>query len=227
MKKIDMDEAKAWVFGAVTLHAHDLVKAFAQRFQTDKTTALAILDELALAGVITRGGSESRPEFAPASNLTLMHSYSLPLHGAERIWLQDFEPYLKQGLTESQFQLIHEGFDAVAENASHYSHGSTLHIIVERSLNNIELIFQDNGVGIFQKMSQTCPGFNTATGVLNAYITSHRNCSLNRLAPQFDYVQIEANGMCFPEQADQDSLEDMFAQGTTVLLALTLNHDIQ
>ena len=225
-KKIDMDEAKAWISQAVILHAHDLVKACAQRFQVDTVTATAVIDELVLIGVITREESAGRVEFAPASNLTIMHSYSLPLHGAERIWLHDFAPFLKPDITDARLALIHEAFDAVADNASHYSHGSTLHIIVEQSLNNIEMTFQDNGMGIYKRMALACPGQDTATGILNAYITAHRNCALNRLAPQFDYVQIESNGLCFPEQPGDDSLEEMYAQGTTVVLALTLNHDI-
>lgn len=223
MKKIDLEEVEAWVSYAVTLHSEDLINAFSHRFQVDAALAAQTLNELVLSGLITRSGPANRPVFLPASNQTLMHSYSLPLHGAERIWQHDFAPFLSKGLTAQQSELIHEGFDAIADNASHYSHGSTLHIIVEKSLNNIEMTFQDNGMGIYKRMSVAHPGLNTATGILNAYITNHRNCSLNRLAPQFDYVQIESNGMCFPELKGNDDPVEVYEQGTTVVLALTLN----
>lgn len=159
--------------------------------------------------------------------IELMHSYSLPLHGAERIWLHDFAPFLADGLTKPQLELVHEAFDAIADNASHFSHGSTLHIIVEQSMNNLEMTFQDNGVGIYKKMAMMYPEKLTAFDLLDAYMTAHPDCSINRLAPSFDYVQIEANGMCFPASQDSDSDEDVFDQGTTFVLALTLNHDIK
>jgi len=159
--------------------------------------------------------------------IELMHSYSLPLHGAERIWLHDFGPYLKDGLTAEQLELIHEGFDAMADNASHFSHGNTLHIIVEQSMNNLEMTFQDNGIGIYKKLATMYPDKSTAFDLLDAHMTAHPGCSLNQLAPRFDYVQIEANGLCFPELPASDPQEEVFDQGTTVVLALTLNHDIQ
>lgn len=156
--------------------------------------------------------------------LELMHSYSLPLHGAERIWLHDFAPALQDLLSEPQFALIHEAFDAIADNASHYSHGSTLHVIAELSDNNIELTFQDNGGGIYKRMAMAVPGQHTAFDILDAYMRSHPTCSLNQLAPRFDYVQIESNGMCFPQPAGSSDPEEQFHQGTLVVLALTLNH---
>ena len=163
----------------------------------------------------------------PVSDVVLMHSYSLPLHGAERIWLHDFAPFLNSGLTDQQRELIHEGFDAFADNASHFSHGSTLHIIVEQSLNNIEMTFQDNGTGIYKRLGMDCPGAATAFEILDAYMTKHPNCSINQLAPRFDYVRIESNGLCFPASSASESEEEMFEQGTTVVLALTLNHPVK
>lgn len=160
------------------------------------------------------------------SDVVLMNSYSLPLHGAERIWLHDFAPFLNAGLTDSQRELVHEAFDAFADNASHFSHGSTLHIIVEQSLNNIEMTFQDNGTGIYERLAIECPKATTAFSILDAYMTKHPNCSINQLASQFDYVQIEANGMCFPAVPASDDQEDFYDQGTTVVLALTLNHPV-
>ena len=162
----------------------------------------------------------------PVQDVVLMHSYSLPLHGAERIWLHDFAPFINPGLTDQQRELIHEGFDAFADNASHFSHGSTLHIIVEQSANNIEMTFQDNGTGMYQRMAMDCPEAKTAFGILDAYMTKHPNCSINQLAPRFDYIQIESNGMCFPQQPAADGKEELFEQGTTVVLALTLNHPV-
>ncbi len=160
------------------------------------------------------------------SDVVLMNSYSLPLHGAERIWLHDFAPFLNTGLSDAQRELIHEAFDAFADNASHFSHGSTLHIIVEQSLNNIEMTFQDNGTGIYKRMAMDCPEATTAFDILDTYMTKHPKCSINQLAPQFDYIQIESNGKCFPDSSASDGKEDIFDQGTTVVLALTLNHPV-
>ncbi len=158
------------------------------------------------------------------TKIELMHSYSLPLHGAERIWLHDFAPALKDALTQSQYELVHEAFDAFADNASHYSHGSTLHIVAELSDNNIELTFQDNGVGIYKRMAMAVPEQQTAFDILDAYIRKHPDCSIHQLAQRFDYVQIEANGLCFPRLPGAVDDDQEFNQGTAIVLALTLNH---
>ena len=57
-------------------------------------------------------------------------------------------------------------------------------------------------------------------------LPAHR--ALTAVVAQFDYVQIEANGLHYPkEQAPvADGEEELYEQGTTVILGLTLDHAI-
>jgi DNA-binding Lrp family transcriptional regulator len=227
MNKIDLEDAKVWVSGAVKQHSHDLIKALAHRYQVSNATASATIRKLEIAGLITRSGAVNRPVFESASNSVLMHSYSLPLQDEEQIWERDFAPFLLDGVTAQQRELIHTGFVAIANNASTWSRGKTLHAVVEQSLNNIELTLQDNGIGVFKHIAPAHPEMTTATELLNAQMTVHPNRSVTVLAGKFDYFQIEANGMHFPEELAPDlHEEELFEQGTTVIMGLTLNHDI-
>jgi hypothetical protein len=227
-KKIDLDEAKEWVSTVVNLHSHDLIRALAHRYQVSHSTASATIKKLELAGAIIRSGPATRPVFEPSSNVVVMHSYSLPLHNEEEIWSRDYAPYLLTGLSQQQRELIHDGFVAIANNASLYSRGSALHVIIEQSLNNIEMTLQDNGVGVFKHIAPAHPEMTTATELLNAQMSVHPHRSITVLAPKFDYFQIEANGKHFPEElAPEIDEEDTYDQGTTVIMGLTLNHDIK
>lgn len=227
MPKIDLDEAKAWVSTMIHSHSHDLIKALAHRYQVSGSTASATIKKLETSGLIKRSGPVNRPLFELSSDIEIMHSYSLPLLDEEQIWQRDFAPFFQAGLTKNQQALIHAGFVAIANNASAHSRGSTLHVIAELSMNNIEMTLQDNGIGIFKKIAPEHPEMSTSTELLNAQMSVHQNRSITVLVGQFDYFQIEANGLHFPEELAADSDDDeLFEQGTTVIMSLTLNHDI-
>jgi enoyl reductase-like protein len=102
-----------------------------------------------------------------------------------------------------------------------------LHVIVEQLLSNIEMTFQDNGVGVFKQLVLAHPEMTSANQLLNAQMKAYPNRSITVLAPQFDYFQIEANGLHFPEELapepSADNAEELFEQGTTVIMGLTLN----
>ena len=223
MKKIDLDEANGWIAGVVSLHPRDLVKVVGQHYQVGRDSASAMVKQCELAGFIRRSGPLSRPLFALASNLTLMQSYSLPLGEAEKIWLQDFASELTEGLTSAQTQLIHSTFVALATHASAHSRGKTLHIIAERQLNNIEMTFQDNGVGLFHDIAAQRLASRAAAELIEAQMQLPAHQPVTALV-----VQIEANGLHFPkEQAPAaEGEEELYEQGTTVILGLTLDHTI-
>ena len=228
MKKIDLEEANDWIAEAVVLHPRDLVKAVAQRYQVGRERASAMVRQCELAGLISRSGPLSRPLFAPAANRSLMQSYSLPLDQAEKIWAQDFAAELTDGLTEAQSALLHLAFVTLASHASAWSRGKTLHIIAERLSNNIELTFQDNGVGLFHDIAAQGLDSGAAAAQVEAQMQLPAHREVSALVAQFDYVQIEANGLHFPkEQAPADEGdEEYYEQGTTVILGLTLDHTI-
>lgn len=228
MAKIELDEAKVWVASVVNQHSHDLIKTLAHRYQVSSATAAATIKKLEQDGVILRSGARNRPVFELATNLVLTESYSLPIQDEEQIWLRDFAPFLLDGLSATQFDLIHAGFVAIAKNASAYSRGKILNVIVEQSLNNIEMTLQDNGVGVFKHIAPEYSEMSTAPKLLNAHMIAHPSRSLAMLAGRFDFFQIEANGMHFPEELAPEPIdetdEELFEQGTTVIMALTLNH---
>lgn len=231
MKKIDLDEANEWIAGVVGLHPRDLVKAVTQHYQVGRDSASAMVKQCELAGLISRSGPPSRPLFVPSENLTLMQSYSLPLDAVEKIWQQDFATALTDGLLPAQQQLLHLAFVTLAGHASAHSRGKALHIIAERQPNHLEMTFQDNGVGLFREIAAQGLDDQAATKLVELQMQLPAHRPVTSLVAQFDYVQIEANGLHFPkEQApaalDSDDEEELYEQGTTVVLGLTLNHDI-
>ncbi|PRC94168.1 Lrp/AsnC family transcriptional regulator [Solimicrobium silvestre] len=223
MAKIDFDEAKSWVTSALSLHAHDLIKALASRYQVSSSTASATVKKLEQAGVIKRTGAVNRPIFEAASNITVMQSYSLPLGDAEQIWQRDFAPFLMQDLNENLRKLISSSFTAIANNASQHSQGNSMHVIAEQTADHIELTVQDNGIGVFKQISKTkqCADLAAAAALLE-----RSNSAIKALAQKFDFFLIEANGMHYPEQAApavDTETEELFEQGTTVIMELTLS----
>ena len=235
MAKIDLDDAKTWVQTALALHAHDLSKAMANRYQVSSSTASAALKQLELAGVIKRSGPVNRPVFEAASNQTIMHSYSFPLGDAGSIWERDFAAALGTTVNDkSKRELLKSGFIAAANNAAQHSRGNSLHVVLELSAAHIELSMQDNGIGLYKQMvnAKQADDIGAAVELLTALQAAPKKSgdlaalsAIAALANEFDYFLIEANGAHFPVAAapqELDADEEWFEQGTTVILELSL-----
>jgi DNA-binding Lrp family transcriptional regulator len=233
MAKIDLDEAKTWVLSALALHAHDLTRAMANRYQASSSTASAALKQLELAGVIRRSGPINRPVFEAASNKTVMQSYSFPLGDAGDIWARDFLASLSEQLSASQRELLKTSFMALANNAAQHSRGTNLHVVLEQTAEHVEMSLQDNGAGLFKQLVNAKLAADIAAAVallttLQAMPNTSADMSsfsvISGLANQFDYFLIEANGVHFPlaAAAVESQEEELFEQGTTVIMELSL-----
>ena len=233
MAKIDLEEAKTWVVNALALHAHDLSNALAIRYQVSSSTASATLKQLELAGVIRRSGPVNRPVFESASNITVMHSYSFPLGDVGQLWSRDFAEALSAAMSVPQHELLKNSFILLANYAAQYSRGTNLHVVLEQTTQHIEMSLQDNGVGLFKQMVNAKQAADAdAARVLLSELretpkTSGEMAPLSAiacLAGKFDYFLIEANSKHFPlAAAPLEVEEELFEQGTTVIMELSLS----
>ncbi len=228
MAKIDFDDAKAWVSGAVSQHGHALTQALASRYGVGRSAAVAAIQKLEKAGLIRRTGAVNRPVFVVGANLTLMQSYSLKGLNVSEIWQRDFAPFLSSSLSVAQSAVLEAGFIAIAGNASLHSQGNSLHVVLEQDATHIELTLHDNGIGLFKQFCQTQKNHDLHEAVKELSLQSAKNPGKGIAVPEksFDFFLIEANGVQYPADAAPAPLsspeEDLFEQGTTVIMELSI-----
>lgn len=228
MAKIDLEQAGIWVVGALGLHAHELTKALANRYQVSSSTAAVTIRQLEQQGLIRRTGPVNRPVFEASSDVTLMQSYRFPLDDVAQLWERDFATGLSGQLTAGQRSALRTAFIALAENAQRHSKGNCLHVVIEQTQTHLEMMLQDNGMGLFKHVCQSlaCADLAAAALVIAGPENKKIFTGINPLIPTFDYFLIEANGMHYPAAAapeEHEIDEELFEQGTTVILELTLS----
>ncbi len=225
MNNIDLEEAKVWAATALPLHAHDLNLALAHRFQVDTASAARIIKALELAGTIKHTTSDNGPVYAPSFDLALMHSYSFPLGTLADVWEQDFAPFIAARLTVAQRDLFKTSFLVTVQHAADYSRGTNVHVVLDFTAKQVEMTVQDNGIGFFRQLEQQQFTPAQAADRLAQQIRDRVMPTTINAVPGFDYFLIEANGMHYPPEAAPDETGDeLFEQGTTIIMSLSYAH---
>lgn len=75
---MNMAQVQRWITEAVVDHPQGLSTALAEQFSVSRATAASTLRKLVSEGWLLRGGSPTRPTYAPGANRRIGRLYSLP-----------------------------------------------------------------------------------------------------------------------------------------------------
>jgi anti-sigma regulatory factor (Ser/Thr protein kinase) len=146
------DQIDAALLARVGGHPRDLVRVVASELGLSRAAVVARVRELVEAGLLASSGG-TRPTYQPGPHHRAHFRYALAGLQEDTVWLRDIAPML-QGLPTNVLEICQHGVTEMVNNAIDHSEGTTLAISVERAEQTITLRIEDDGVGIFRKISR-------------------------------------------------------------------------
>jgi anti-sigma regulatory factor (Ser/Thr protein kinase) len=133
-------------------HARDLVRVVAASLGVSRAAVSTRVRELVDAGLLESSGG-TRPTYRPGPHHRAHFRYALAGLQEDAVWLRDIAPLL-QGLPANVMEICQHGVTEMVNNAIDHSEGQALAISVERAEQSVTLRIEDDGVGIFRKISR-------------------------------------------------------------------------
>ncbi len=217
----------------VVAHPKDLTKFYVDREGISRTAAAGYVLQMERGGWIARSGPATRPVFSPGYRRRVSQVYELANLEEDVIWSRDFRPYFN--LSANVANIAAHGFTEMVNNSIDHSGGTSVFIAASQTEETITLVVADDGVGIFEKISQALKLadkrqalFELSKGKLTTDPSRHSGEGVFFTSRMFDYFTIEANGLRFSHDDKQDLLSEEsnpFVNGTLVVMRISLGSD--
>jgi anti-sigma regulatory factor (Ser/Thr protein kinase) len=153
MRPIDPAVIDAAILRLVAEHPRGLAPAVATMLGVSKPPVIKRIRALVETGFLLREGGSTRPIYSPGPNSRQLFEYSLSGLAEDRVWSKDVSPLLKS-LHQNVVDIAHHGLTEMVNNAIDHSSGTKVFVYVVRDPAKIWMRIQDNGVGIFKKISE-------------------------------------------------------------------------
>ena len=151
-KEIEMT-IKTFIIEQVSSHQNDIVAFTMKHFGISKPTTLKFLNELIFENVIEMKRKGRYPDYS----LTIKkYSFTYNLKGKleeDVILRKDILPLLSD-VSENVQRIVQYCFTEMVNNVIDHSNANIMNIEIKLSALNIEILIQDDGVGIFNKIQK-------------------------------------------------------------------------
>lgn len=233
MRPIDPAVIDTAILGLVSEHPKSLVPAVANKLGVSKPPVIKRVKALVEAGFLVREGSATRPVYTHGPNTRRLFEYSLAGLPEDRVWSQDVSPLL-EGVRQNVIDIAHHGLTEMVNNAVDHSGGTKAFVYVVREPTKIWMRIQDNGVGIFRKISTALGLFDERIALLELskgkFTTDpqrHSGEGIFFTSRMFDEFFITSGELVFnhDQSRDEDLLfeRDDARKGTTVDMFISPN----
>lgn len=223
-------EIEAALLKAVAEHPRDLVRMVAAQLGLSRARVSMQVRELVAGDYLRKVGS-TRPTYALGPNRRLVRVYPLAELAEDRVWFQDVLP-LMQDLPRNVLDIAHHGVTEMVNNAVDHSEGKDLTMFMDCDGQRLLLAVQDDGVGIFRKITRALdlPDERLALlelskGKLTTDPARHSGEGIFFTSRIFDRFQIHSGGLLFDHDdgEEQDLLDELDAEagaGTIVFMEI-------
>jgi len=214
-------------------HPRDLVRVTCTQFGITRPTVLARIDRLIRDDYMKRSGSGTRPIYALGESRR--RRIRLPLSGLaeDDVWSRHIAPLLAD-VPANVRALCHHGATEMINNAIDHSAGAELTLIVDRSRRRIAIVIDDDGVGIFRKITrhlqlpdERLALLELAKGKFTSDPKHHSGEGVFFSSRMFDRFQIHSNELVFDHDTHLplDLLDEagIDRAGTTVTMLVALD----
>jgi STAS-like domain of unknown function (DUF4325) len=214
-------------------HPSDLSKFIAEREDITRAAATRYILQLEHEGWIARSGPKTRPIFSPGYKRAITQSYKLKDLEEDIVWSDDFRPLLN--LSPNVGKIAAHGFTEMVNNAIDHSDGTSVLILASQSEKTLVLIVSDDGIGIFEKISNALQLadkrqalFELSKGKLTTDPSRHSGEGVFFTSRMFDFFEINANDLKFShDDGDKHDLliekPSLAKKGTTVVMQISLD----
>jgi hypothetical protein len=227
-------EIRRYILGKIEKNPKGLTASVVKKFKISRQAATRYLKQMVEEGqLIPQGSTKDRLYFmGKTKEITKTYDLTAALEESN-IWTNDFKP-LCDGIKPNVVGICAYGFTEMVNNVLDHSGGKVLTIAFKRTLKEISMSVQDDGVGIFRKIKETYHLLDERQAILElskGKITTdpikHTGEGIFFTSRMFDYFLISSHDLDFSHQdlAKYDFLlhskSDM--EGTLVYMEIKIN----
>ena len=214
-------------------HPRNLASVTCKHFGISRQAVNRYIRELVDKGYIVARGNTSQRRYT----LNVLHKegFTVPLSDLQEdlVWRSRVAPLLSK-LPENVLDIWQYSFTEMVNNAIDHSNGTTLLVVIEINAFQVEIMVQDDGVGIFRKIKDEChlederhAVLELAKGKLTTDPERHTGEGIFFTSRMLDDFAILSGEVCFTHKYGEE--EDWIFQrgrrdsGTSVFMFLANN----
>lgn len=224
-------EIDAALLRAVAEHPHDLVAMVSGQLGLSRQRIGMQVRELVAGGYLVKQGT-TRPTYTLGPNRRFESTWPREGLVEDRVWFDQLLPLLRH-LPRNVLDIAQHGVTEMVNNAIDHSQASRIRVAMDCDDRRLELVVDDDGVGIFRKITRALdlPDerlalLELAKGKLTTDPQRHSGEGVFFTSRMFDVYRIESGGLVFDHDAayDEDVLADADeVPGTRVFMQIAVD----
>ena len=224
---------RRFLLGAVKAGNQHMIQDALDTFQVSRQAVHGHLAALVKLGNLEAHGNTRARYYALGPNRSHHQSFALKGLSESDVYYRDFG-FMFKDLSREVDDICHYGFTEMLNNAIDHSGGSTVHVSVIRSTENIEILIEDDGEGIFKhiarKLKLVDPResiLELSKGKLTTDPKRHTGQGIFFTSRAFVDFAIQSDGLIFThgdaEKFDMLSDADITEKSTQVYMCIATN----
>lgn len=225
---------KSYILDHIQHHPHDIVAKTIEKFKLSRTAVLRHLKGLIEEGRVVKTGTTRDISYHLASSLDKSIKFRINAQLSEHKVYEEHLQAIRELLPKNVEDICHYGFTEIFNNAIDHSQGTSVLVTVKIENNQLSLVIQDDGIGIFKKLLDFYgledirdSILQLSKGKLTTDPTNHTGEGLFFTSRTFDTIEIFANGYKYIKDnlvGDWSFLKDpQKMKGTRISMVIALD----
>jgi predicted transcriptional regulator len=227
---------RCFIVNNIEAHPNDIVALVAKKFKVSRTTVHRHINMLVKQGKLIKSGTTTNVSYCLTNSLSQTHTYKNSSRLSESaVYQNDFEKIFSTFPTNVE-DICHYGFTEIFNNAIDHSRASTIKASTNLIANSLTITIEDNGIGIFEKISQYLmledireSVLHLTKGKLTTDPANHTGEGIFFSSRVFDIFEIYANGIhYYRDNLENDwgiELSDKKLAGTIVSMTISISSE--
>ena len=150
--RVNTEQIRNFIIDNIETHPVDISGLVAQNFDISTQAANAHLRALVEDNILVSTGKTKGKRYSLHKKVSVFNYKITPDLSEDRVWRSDIEPFVASFADNVQ-RIWMYCFSEIFNNAIEHSGGSNITVKVSQDVLNTKIIIQDDGIGIFNKVS--------------------------------------------------------------------------